>query len=77
MVMAERAESVRVMARVYAYVRAYHAERGMAPTMREIADGCTLSSTSVAAYWVGRLREGGYVRSAPPRMSRASVPVEQ
>lgn len=52
MVMAEWATRQRTAARVFAFIRWHHAEVGMAPTMREIADGCVRAAIS------GRRRQG-------------------
>ena len=42
--------------RVYRYIVAYkRAHDGCAPTVRDICDACTISSTSVAAYYLRQL----------------------
>jgi repressor LexA len=54
------------------YVAEYIAATGYSPTVREIAAGCSLTSTSVASYHLRLLERGGYLTRAPgmPRTIR-------
>ena len=55
--------------RVLAFIEAWIAERVNAPTVREIIDGCGLTSTSVAMYHLSALvREGRLIHT--PGISR-------
>ncbi len=56
--------------RVLEFIRAYIAEHGYPPTIREICEACNISSTSVANYNLRRLAEAGYIRRSN-RLSRA------
>lgn len=51
--------------RVLAVIRGFILEHGYSPTVREIADEAALSSTSVAWYWMGKLRDAGLIKWAP------------
>ena len=66
---------------VYASIRAWWGAHGHAPSYREIAASCGLSSTSVAAYHVTQLERRGLLRRdalAWPRHSpvRTLVPLD-
>ena len=50
---------------VLAWIRAHIAEHGYAPSIREIAAGCGMSSTGQAHYHVARLREIGAITLDP------------
>ena len=43
------------------YIERYIEVRGYSPTVREMVDGCDLSSTSVCAYWLRKLRDSGLI----------------
>ena len=60
---------------ILAYIRRYIAEKGFAPTLREIADSCQISSVSVVLHHVQVLEEKGRIfRKA--KTSRAIALVE-
>ena len=40
----------------------YHAEKGYAPTLRELTALCGMSSVSVADYWLDKLERAGRIR---------------
>ena len=44
------------------FIRAFLSRRGYPPTIRDIAEGCHISSTSVVDYNLGILEREGYVR---------------
>ena len=48
-------------ARILAFIQDYTARHVYPPTMREIVEGCNLSSTSVALYNVVALGQRGYL----------------
>lgn len=52
---------------VLAFIRDFCGTHGYGPTMREIAAGCGLVSSSSAAYWVRKLEDDGLVTSQPGR----------
>lgn len=43
------------------FVGDYSAKNGRPPTIREIASGCAISSTSVVVYHLDRLQAAGFV----------------
>lgn len=47
------------------FIREYYEQNGIGPTSREIADGCSLSSTSVVAYHMDILEKSGHVERIP------------
>lgn len=47
---------------VLSYVREYSATYGYAPNLREVAAGCSLSSTSVASARLAELEARGLIR---------------
>ena len=47
--------------RVLDFITRFIEEKGYAPSMRDIADGCTISSPSVAQYYVKALEREGYI----------------
>lgn len=51
-------------AQVLAFIESYIAEHVNAPTIREIVEGCGLSSTSMATHYIGAMiRSGELVRT--------------
>ena len=58
---------------IMAYIISYMRSNGYAPTMREICDGCGISSTSVVSYHLERIERKGYI-SRTPKLSRSIVP---
>ena len=48
--------------RIVNFIREYFQDRGYPPSIRDIASGCQISSTSVVAYNLDRLEEAGYIR---------------
>ena len=52
-------------ARVLAFIREYTARHPYPPTLREIVEGCGLSSASVALYNLRVLARNGYVTRIP------------
>lgn len=44
------------------FIRDFLCDKGYPPTIRDIASGCGISSTSVVAYNLDRLEEVGYIR---------------
>ncbi len=44
------------------FIRDFLGDRGYPPTIRDIANGCGISSTSVVAYNLDKLEEAGYIR---------------
>ena len=39
---------------------------GNSPSIREIGEGCGISSTSVVTYWLNKLEEQGFIRRPEP-----------
>jgi len=68
-----RGEPVRE--RMLEWIGAYWEDHGIPPTIREICDGCGISSTSVVHYHLGKLEAAGYIRRTP-RISRGIVLIE-
>ena len=48
--------------RIISFIGRFLAERGYPPTIRDIVNGCGLSSTSVASYNLNILERQGYIR---------------
>ena len=44
------------------FIRAFLSEQGYPPSIRDIARGCRISSTSVVVYNLNKLEERGYIR---------------
>jgi len=44
------------------FIRDYFQDKGYPPSIRDIANGCHISSTSVVTYNLDRLEEAGYIR---------------
>nr|WP_221374352.1 MarR family transcriptional regulator [Actinoplanes polyasparticus] len=61
----------RTQTRILSAIRGYATEHGYAPSIREVADVCGMSVSSVQ-YQLGQLNEKGWIRRAPGR-SRAIV----
>lgn len=61
---------------VYQFVVEFRAQHRVSPTMREIARGVGLSSTSVVDYHVQRLIADGRLEQTLPGRSRALLPTE-
>lgn len=47
--------------KIYNFIRGYWAREKMPPSIREIVDGCKISSTSIVAYHLAILQEQGIV----------------
>ena len=53
--------------RTYDFIAAYKGGHdGNSPTLREIMDGCRISSTSVVFYYLKKLEERGLIRRPEP-----------
>ena len=50
-----------IPSRLLAYIREYIAYHGYSPSIREMCKGARISSTSVANYWMRRLRDLGSI----------------
>jgi repressor LexA len=48
--------------RIFSFVAEFLHDRGYPPTIRDIAAGCGISSTSVVAYNLDKLEQAGYIR---------------
>lgn len=57
---------------MYPYIVKFLQANGRTPTMREIQDGCGLSSTSVVAWYIDELVERKWLEK--DEMSRLTVP---
>ena len=62
--------------RILAFIRRYTAANSHPPSLREIAEGCNVSSTSVINYNIRRLEESGYL-TRTPRNCRTIVLTER
>ena len=51
--------------KVLSFIEAYIAERGYPPSLREICEGCGISSKSSARLVLKRLEEAGYLKVSP------------
>ncbi len=60
-----RRELTERQVRILEFVRDFTTRNPYPPTVREIAAGCDISSTSVASYQLGHLREKGYLTRVP------------
>jgi repressor LexA len=47
---------------VLQFIKDYKNERGIAPTYREIGQGCDIRSTSVVRYYLDYLERKGYIK---------------
>ena len=52
---------------VLRFIRDYQDDHGYAPALREIMTACAISSTSVTAAAMRRLRRGGFIEYDPIR----------
>ena len=59
------------------FIRAFKKQERMAPTVREIQNGCGLSSTSVVDYQLLILEKRYRVLTRKPRLSRSIVLAEE
>lgn len=59
---------------ILAFVRGFIRARNYSPTVREIVDGCELSSTSVASYNLRVLYRRGYVIFDEQRARSITLP---
>jgi repressor LexA len=57
------------------FIKAFHAEKGYMPNIREIGQHIGVESTSLVTFYLDRLREDGYI-TRDPRVSRSIVLVE-
>jgi repressor LexA len=48
--------------RIISFVTEFLSDKGYPPTIRDIAAGCGISSTSVVAYNLNKLEQAGYIR---------------
>ncbi len=61
---------------IYRWIVAFkRSHDGLSPTLREIMEGCGISSTSVAHFHVAKLQRQGKVRRHGPGMNRNLVVV--
>ena len=60
--------------KVLQFIREYQQRRGQPPSMREIADGVGLSSTSSVSYQLRTLQDKGYLRRNWPRAAEVPLP---
>ena len=51
--------------RILSFLRAFAADHQYPPSIREVVEGCNLSSTAVASYNLSHLVEKGYLRKVP------------
>ncbi len=56
---------MRTEERMLAFIRQYIGAKGFPPTVREIATGLGLGSTSVVAYHLGALERAGRIERMP------------
>ena len=57
--------------RVWAYITAHVAEHGYAPSIRDVAQHCGMSSVSTAYVHINKLDLAGYIAMGPERTSRS------
>lgn len=69
----ERQMSERLQ-RILDFIWAYWRQAGSSPSVREIAEGAGISSTSVVAYHLKGLRRRGLIHLPAARLSRGIVP---
>ena len=50
---------------IFGFLKGYVAEKGYPPAIREIREGCGISSTSVVVYNLDRLHDLGFIRRDP------------
>ena len=62
--------------RMLAFLKGYIAERGYPPSIREIREGCGISSTSVAVYNLDRMHDMGVIRRDPANARAIAIPGE-
>lgn len=67
-----RAERAKV---VLEFIRNYRTQLGMAPTYREIGEGCGMKSKSSVSYWLDKLEEAGLIKRYAG-LPRAIIPLE-
>lgn len=51
--------------KIFQFIRSFLTEKGYPPTVRDIVQGCGISSTSVANYNLNILKNRGYIRRFP------------
>lgn len=49
------------------FITSFINREGFPPTVREIKEGCAISSTSVVAHHMGRLERKGYIEIVPDK----------
>ncbi|MFC1870515.1 transcriptional repressor LexA [Chloroflexota bacterium] len=59
------AKKSKTRSRILSFIRAFLRERGYAPTVRDIARGCDISTSSVVQYHLNTLEEQGYIQRDP------------
>jgi len=47
---------------ILSYIMVYVAKNGYSPTIREIRDGCAISSTSLVYYYLEKLHDNGDIK---------------
>ena len=57
--------------RILTFIRHYVAANSRPPSLRDITEGCNISSTSVVDYNIRRLEENGYLTRTP--MTRRTI----
>ena len=62
--------------RILSFIRHYAVANPYPPSLREIVEGCDVSSTSVVNYNIRRLEENGYL-SRTPKTCRTIVLTER
>ena len=62
--------------RILSFIRHYTTAKSHPPSLREIAEGCNISSTSVVNYNIRSLEESGYL-TRTPMTSRTIVLIER
>jgi SOS-response transcriptional repressor LexA len=70
-----REASVRRMVQVYEAIVAYVDRYGYAPSYRDIARACGISSTSRVRYWLDKLEAEGLITRRPGKARSISVKV--
>jgi len=61
---------------IYEFIINYIDENGYPPTLREIADGCDISSTSVVDYHLEKMEEMGMIKRVP-KVARGIVVLDE
>lgn len=72
----ERENGIRARLEILDFVEKHYSKLGVAPTYREIAKACGISSTSVVSYHINIMIERGLLKRVAP-VARGIIPQKE